>query len=383
MEYKGSLTSKLPQVGTTIFTTMSALATEYGALNLSQGFPDFPASRELIGLVNKYMWEDKNQYAPLAGVPELRTAISKKVERLYGLHYNPETEITVTAGGTQGLATAISSIIREGDEAIIFTPAYDSYAPYVELNGGRPVFIKLKHPDYHIDWDEVRKMINIRTRLIIINSPHNPTGAMLGPEDLEKLANLVRNSNILILSDEVYEHITFDGKPHLSIASVPELAERSFIVFSFGKTFHVTGWKIGYVMAPENMMREFRKIHQFEVFCVNTPIQYAFAEYLQNEANYLINHFYQAKRDRFLHAIQGSRFKVLPCSGTYFQLLDYSAISEEKDTDFVIRLIKEHGIAAIPVSVFYQVPTHNHVLRFCFAKQDETLDRAGEILKGI
>ena len=383
MEYKGSLTSKLPQVGTTIFTTMSALATEHGALNLSQGFPDFPASRELIGLVNKYMWEDKNQYAPLAGVPELRTAISKKVERLYGLHYNPETEITVTAGGTQGLATAISSIIREGDEAIIFTPAYDSYAPYVELNGGRPVFIKLKHPDYHIDWDEVRKMINIRTRLIIINSPHNPTGAMLGPEDLEKLANLVRNSNILILSDEVYEHITFDGKPHLSIASVPELAERSFIVFSFGKTFHVTGWKIGYVMAPENMMREFRKIHQFEVFCVNTPIQYAFAEYLQNEANYLINHFYQTKRDRFLHAIQGSRFKVLPCSGTYFQLLDYSAISEEKDTDFVIRLIKEHGIAAIPVSVFYQVPTHNHVLRFCFAKQDETLDRAGEILRSI
>ena len=383
MEYKGSLTSKLPQVGTTIFTTMSALATEHGALNLSQGFPDFPASRELIGLVNKYMWEDKNQYAPLAGVPELRTAISKKIEHLYGLHYNPDTEITVTAGGTQGLATAISSIIREGDEAIIFTPAYDSYAPYVELNGGRPVFIKLKHPDYHIDWDEVKKMINIRTRLIIINSPHNPTGAMLGPEDLEKLANLVRNSNILILSDEVYEHITFDGKPHLSIASVPELAERSFIVFSFGKTFHVTGWKIGYVMAPENMMREFRKIHQFEVFCVNSPIQYAFAEYLQNEANYLINHFYQAKRDRFLHAIQGSRFKVLPCSGTYFQLLDYSAISEEKDTDFVIRLIKEHGIAAIPVSVFYQVPTHNHVLRFCFAKQDETLDRAGEILRSI
>lgn len=383
MEYKGSLTSKLPQVGTTIFTTMSALATEHGALNLSQGFPDFPASRELIGLVNHYMWADKNQYAPLAGVPELRTAISKKVEHLYGLHYNPETEITVTAGGTQGLATAISSIIREGDEAIIFTPAYDSYAPYVELNGGRPVFIKLKHPDYHIDWDEVRKMINIRTRLIIINSPHNPTGAILGPEDLEKLANLVRNSNILILSDEVYEHITFDGKPHLSIASVPELAERSFIVFSFGKTFHVTGWKIGYVLAPENMMREFRKIHQFEVFCVNTPIQYAFAEYLQNEANYLINHFYQAKRDRFLHAIQGSRFKVLPCSGTYFQLLDYSAISEEKDTDYVIRLIKEHGIAAIPVSVFYQVPTHNHVLRFCFAKQDETLDKAGEILRSI
>jgi len=383
MEYKGSLTSKLPQVGTTIFTTMSALAAENGALNLSQGFPDFPASRELIGLVNKYMWEDKNQYAPLAGVPELRTAISKKVEHLYGTHYTPETEITITAGGTQGLATAISSIIREGDEAIIFTPAYDSYAPIIELNGGRPVYIKLKHPDYHIDWDEVRKMINLRTRLIIINSPHNPTGAMLAAEDLDKLANLVRNSNILILSDEVYEHITFDGRPHLSMASVPELAERSFIVFSFGKTFHVTGWKVGCVLAPENMMREFRKVHQFEVFCVNTPIQYAIAEYLQNEANYLISNFYQTKRDRFLAAIQGSRFTVLPCAGTYFQLLDYSAISQEKDTDFALTLIKEHGIAAIPVSVFYNVPEHNHVLRFCFAKQDETLDKAGEILRNI
>ena len=383
MEYKGSLTSKLPQVGTTIFTTMSALATEHGALNLSQGFPDFPASRELIGLVNKYMLADKNQYAPLAGVPELRTAISKKVDHLYGTHYNPDTEITITAGGTQGIATAISSIIREGDEAIIFTPAYDCYAPFVELNGGRPVYIKLKHPDYHIDWEEVRKMINIRTRLIIINSPHNPTGAMLTADDLEKLTNLVRNSNILILSDEVYEHITFDGRPHLSMAGIPELAERSFIVFSFGKTFHVTGWKIGYVLAPENMMREFRKVHQFEVFCVNAPIQYAFAEYLQQEANYLIHSFYQAKRDRFLAAISGSRFKPLTCSGTYFQLLEYSEISEEKDTDFAIRLIKEHGIAAIPVSVFYNVPEHYHVLRFCFAKQDETLDKAGEILRSI
>jgi methionine aminotransferase len=383
MEYKGSLTSKLPQVGTTIFTTMSALAAEHGALNLSQGFPDFPASRELIGLVNKYMWEDKNQYAPLAGVPELRHAISQKVEQLYGTHYNPETEITITAGGTQGLATAISSIIREGDEAIIFTPAYDSYAPIIELNGGRPVYIKLKHPDYHIDWDELKKMISLRTRLIIINSPHNPTGAMLTATDLEKLTNLVRGSNILILSDEVYEHITFDGRPHLSMASVPELAERSFIVFSFGKTFHVTGWKVGCVLAPENMMREFRKVHQFEVFCVNTPIQYAIAEYLKNEENYLISNFYQTKRDRFIAAIQGSRFHALPCSGTYFQLLEYSAISQEKDTDFALTLIKEHGIAGIPVSVFYNVPEHNHVLRFCFAKQDETLDKAGEILRSI
>jgi methionine aminotransferase len=362
---------------------MSALAAEHGALNLSQGFPDFPASRELIGLVNKYMLEDKNQYAPLAGVLELRKAISQKVEKFYGTHYNPEKEITITAGGTQGLATAISSIIREGDEVIIFTPAYDSYAPIVELNGGTPVFIKLKHPNYHIDWEEVKKMITLRTRLIIINSPHNPTGAMLGPEDLDQLANLVRNSNILILSDEVYEHITFDGRPHLSMASRQELAERSFIVFSFGKTFHVTGWKIGYVLAPENMMREFRKVHQFEVFCVNSALQYAFAEYLQNEANYQISTFYQAKRDRFVNALTGSRFTVLPCSGTYFQLLEYSAITDEKDTEFALRLIKEHGIAAIPVSVFYHVPTHNNVLRFCFAKQDETLDKAGEILRSI
>lgn len=266
MEYKGSLTSKLPQIGTTIFTKMSALAQQHNALNLSQGFPDFPASRELIGLVNKFMLADKNQYAPLAGVPALREAISQKVARLYGLSYDADTEITITAGGTQGIATAISSLIREGDEVLIFTPAYDSYAPFVELNGGIPVYVKLKHPDYHIDWDEVKKMITLRTRLIIINSPHNPTGAVLSATDLDQLSALVKNSNILLLSDEVYEHITFDDQPHVSIATRPELAERSFIVFSFGKTFHVTGWKMGYVLAPENLMREFRKVHQYEVF---------------------------------------------------------------------------------------------------------------------
>lgn len=383
MEYKGSLTSKLPQIGTTIFTKMSALAQQHNALNLSQGFPDFPASRELMGLVNKFMLADKNQYAPLAGVPALREAISQKVARLYGLSYDADTEITITAGGTQGIATAISSLIREGDEVLIFTPAYDSYAPFVELNGGIPVYVKLKHPDYHIDWDEVKKMITLRTRLIIINSPHNPTGAVLSATDLDQLSALVKNSNILLLSDEVYEHITFDDQPHVSIATRPELAERSFIVFSFGKTFHVTGWKMGYVLAPENLMREFRKVHQYEVFCVNAPIQYAFAEFLQRPENYNISAFYQAKRDRFRAAVEGSRFKLLPCSGTYFQLLDYSAISDEKDTDFAIRLIEEHGIAAIPISVFYNVPVHNHVLRFCFAKQDETLDRAGEILRAI
>lgn len=383
MEYKGALTTKLPQVGTTIFTKMSALAQQHNALNLSQGFPDFPASRELIGLVNKYMLAEKNQYAPLAGVPELRHAISKKVANLYHTVYHPDSEITITAGGTQGLATAISSVIREGDEVIIFTPAYDSYAPIVELNGGTPVFIKLKHPDYHIDWDEVKKMITLRTRMIIINSPHNPTGAVLAQTDLDQLSAIVKNSNILLLSDEVYEHITFDGHAHLSFAGHRELAERSFVVFSFGKTFHVTGWKLGYVLAPENMMREFRKVHQFEVFSANTPMQYALAEFLQSPENYNISEFYQDKRNRFRAAVAGSRFRLLPCSGTYFQLLDYSEITQENDTDFAIKLIETYGIAAIPVSVFYNVPVHNNVLRFCFAKQDETLNKAGEILRKI
>ncbi len=383
MQYKGSITTKLPQVGTTIFTEINQVAQQHNALNLSQGFPDFPASRELIGLVNKYMLADKNQYAPLAGVPELRQALSTKVQKLYGSEYNPESEITITAGGTQAIATAISSVIHQGDEVIIFTPAYDCYAPFVELNGGVPVFIKLKHPDYHINWDEVKKMISHRTRMIIINSPHNPTGAVLSAEDLNQLSGLVKNSNILVLSDEVYEHITFDGKPHLSMASRPELAERSFIAFSFGKTFHVTGWKMGYVLAPQNLMREFRKVHQYEVFCVNAPIQYAFAEYLQDESHYQISDYYQAKRDKFREAVNGSRFAILPSSGTYFQLLDYSAITDEKDTDFVIRLIEEYKIAAIPVSVFYNIPDYQHVLRFCFAKQDETLYQAGEILRGI
>lgn len=383
MQYKGSITSKLPQVGTTIFTTMSALATEHKAINLSQGFPDFPASRELIGLVNKYMLADKNQYAPLAGIPELRKQLCQKMERLYGQPYNSNSEITITAGGTQAIATAITATIREGDEVIIFTPSYDCYAPFVELNGGQPVFIKLKHPDYHIDWNEVRLMITRKTRMIIINTPHNPTGAVLRRDDLDQLAQLVKGSNILVLSDEVYEHISFDGKKHVSVAAHSDLADRSFIVFSFGKTFHVTGWKMGYVLAPENLMKEFRKVHQYEVFCVNAPIQYAFAEYLENEANYQISDFYQAKRDLFQKVVSGSRFNILTCSGTYFQLLDYSGITDEKDTEYAIRLIKENGIAGIPVSVFYNVPEHNNVLRFCFAKSDDTLKRAGEILSSI
>ena len=383
MNYPGSLTSKLPSVGTTIFTTMSALATQHNAINLSQGFPDFPVSKVLVDLVYKYMMEGKNQYAPLAGIPPLRKTLCDKMERLYGTSYNWETEITITAGGTQAIATAISSVIREGDEVIIFSPAYDCYAPFVELNGGQPVFIKLKYPDYHIDWEEVKKMITRRTRMIIVNSPHNPTGAVFTEQDLEQLAHLVHGSNILVLSDEVYEHITFDGKAHMSVARNPLLADRSFVVFSFGKTFHVTGWKMGYVLAPENLMKEFRKVHQYEVFCVNAPIQYAFAEFLGDAKNYQIDKFYEQKRDLFRQSIQGSRFKLLPCSGTYFQLLDYSEITNERDTDYAIRLIKENGIAAIPVSVFYNVPEYNKVLRFCFAKHDDTLLEAGKILSLI
>ncbi len=383
MQFPGSVSSKFPQMGTTIFTKMSALANQHNAINLAQGFPDFPVNQTLIDLVHKYMTLGKNQYAPLGGVPELTQAISKKVETFFGTHYDAATEITVTAGGTQGLASAIAAVVREGDEVIIFTPAYDSYAPVVELHGGVPVFIRLKHPSYHIDWEEVKRMITRKTRLVIINSPHNPTGTILTQTDLDQLAHLVANSNILVLSDEVYEHIAFDGKPHVSVAAHPKLAERSLVVFSFGKTFHATGWKLGYVLAPANLMAEFRKVHQYDVFSCNTPIQYALADYMQTEGVFNINEMYQHKRDYFLEQVKGSRFKPLQSSGTYFQLLDFSDITQEADTDFAVRMTTEFGLASIPVSVFYNTPTDHKVLRFCFAKQDETLAKAGEILRKI
>lgn len=383
MQLSAPISTKMPAVQTTIFTKMSALAAQHNALNLSQGFPDFPASRKLISLVNKYMLQDKNQYAPMAGVPELRKIISQKIEKLYGTTYDADREITITAGGTQALSAAISSLIKEGDEVIIFTPAYDSYGPVVQLNGGNPVYIKLRFPDYTVNWDEVKTMLSHRTRMIIINSPHNPTGAMLTPDDLDQLAHITNNSDMIILSDEVYEHITFDGQKHHSVCGHPQLAERSIAVFSLGKTCHVTGWKIGYAVAPAELMVEFRKVHQYEVFCVNGPMQYALAEFLMDEENYQIADFYQQKRDLFRAQIAGSRFTLLPCAGSYFQLVDYSQISEEKDTDFAERLVVEFGIAAIPVSVFYNAPEHNQVLRFCFAKQDDTLRKAGEILRSI
>jgi len=373
--------SKLPNVGTTIFTIMTQLANQHNAINLSQGFPDFQVSQKLIKLVEKYMKDGYNQYAPMPGVERLREVIANKTEFLYSYKYNPETEITITAGATQAIYTAISAFIQEGDEVILFEPAYDSYVPAIKINGGQPVYIQLKHPDYSIDWNEVTRAINLRTRMIILNSPHNPSGSVLSIEDMEKLSRLVQGSKILILSDEVYEHIIFDNNKHQSIARYPKLAERSMIISSFGKTFHATGWKMGYILAPENMTKEFRKVHQFMVFSVNTPVQYALADFLEQKEEYLeLGNFYQQKRDYFLNLLKGSKFKIVPSKGTYFQSLDYSAISDEKDYDFAIRLTKEFGIASIPLSVFYHDSIKSHVLRFCFAKSNETLERAAEKL---
>ncbi len=384
MNFPGSLKSKLHKTGTTIFAIMSGLANEYGAINLSQGFPDFDVSKELISLVNKHMLEGHNQYAPMPGFRPLRLKIANKISRLYSASYDPDTEITITSGGTQAIYAAISSIIKEGDEVIVFEPAYDCYVPAIELNGGIPVQLQLKGPDFHIDWNEVKKMINQKTRMIMINSPHNPTGAIVTAKDMHQLEKITHNRDIIILSDEVYEHVIFDGYEHQSVMRYPKLAERSFVVFSFGKTFHATGWKTGYCVAPEKLMSEFRKVHQFMVFSVNTPIQMALADFMEQDAHYSgIQEFYQEKRDLFQNLIKGSRFKPLTCSGSYFQLLDYSAISDEKDTDFAIRLTKEHGVAAIPVSVFYKNPVDNRLLRFCFAKQSATLEAAAKKLCAI
>lgn len=380
-KFKEHIFSKLPQTGTSVFAVMSQLANEHKAVNLSQGFPDFPISAELIDKVHHYMKKGFNQYAPMPGVAELRKAIAVMFDYNHGAKYNPDTEINITAGATQGLYSAISTFVRPGDEVIVFEPAYDSYAPAVEVNQGRVKYSKLLFPDFRINWDELPKLITHNTRMIVINTPHNPTGSVLSADDLRRLEKLTRGTDIIILSDEVYEHLIFDGKQHQSASRFPELASRSLVVGSFGKTFHATGWKIGFVLAPENLMKEFRKVHQFVVFAVNTPIQYAMADYLGNPDNYLsLGKFYQKKRDYFAKAVSSSRFKIIPSYGTYFQLLDYSQISDEKEMDFATRLIKENGIAGIPVSPFYQKKNDNRVLRFCFAKQESTLKRAAEIL---
>ena len=384
MKYRNAIQSKLPHVGTTIFTVMSKLSNECKAINLSQGFPDFNGSQELISMVNEYMKKGCNQYAPMQGIIPLRECIAEKIEKLYSTKYNPDTEITITAGGTQAIYTAITAIVREGDEVIIFAPAYDCYAPAVELCGGRPVYVQLDYPKYSINWDRVRKLFNHNTKLIIINTPHNPTGTILTAQDMAKLEHITKDTNIVVVSDEVYEHILFDGYEHQSVARFPKLAERSFIVFSFGKTFHNTGWKVGYVLSPENLMAEFRKVHQFNVFAVNTPIQHALADFIKDEKNYSeVPQLYQAKRDFFNSRLKNSKFQIIPSAGTYFQLLDYSKITKEKDTDFAVRLTKEFGVASIPISVFYQKPVESKVLRFCFAKTEETLEKATEILCGV
>ncbi len=376
--------TKLPDVGVTIFTVMSRLANEHGAINLSQGFPDFQVDPELADLVDRYMKSGFNQYAPMQGVPALCEAISLKTSELYGHVYDPAGEITVTSGGTEALFAAITASVGTGDEVIVFEPAYDSYVPSILLSGGVPVFCRLRHPEYSIDWDMVRDTISPRTKMIILNSPHNPTGSVLSENDIAALIKIVEGTDIMILSDEVYEHIIFDGRVHNGMARYPELASRSFVISSFGKTFHATGWKVGYCMAPSALSAEFRKIHQYLTFSTFTPVQHALADFLKRKETYLnLPAFYQEKRNYFLSLIKGSRFRAIPSSGTYFQMLDYSAITDESDTDFAKRMTIEHGVAAIPPSVFYSKPVDNMVLRFCFAKKNETLEKAAERLCAI
>ena len=360
---------------------MSMLANQYGAINLSQGFPDFDVDPELISLVNRFMIEGHNQYAPMQGIPALRDNISEKVQRLYGTGYDQDTEITVTSGATEALYCAITALVRPGDEVLVFEPAFDSYVPAILLNGGIPVFVKHRFPDYHIDWDDVRKAITSKTRLMILNSPHNPTGSALTQEDIVEFKKIAEHTDAFILSDEVYEHIIFDDFAHESMARYPELAQRSFVVSSFGKTYHTTGWKIGYCLAPSPLSEEFQKVHQYLTFASNTPIQCAYGQFMENTDAYeSLADFYQKKRDLFLSLINTSRFMAIPCRGTYFQILDYSGISNEADIDFSKRLITEHGVAAIPPSVFYHNRDDHRVLRFCFAKKDETLMKAAERL---
>lgn len=381
MKFESEIISKLPHHGQSIFSKMSALANTHQAVNLSQGFPDFSCHPDLVELVALYMRKGSNQYAPMPGVPALREAIAEKTHELYGSHYDPDSEITVTSGATLGLYAAITALVKEGDEVIVIEPAYDSYVPAITLNGGKPVFVELRAPDYRIPWNELRKLINFRTKMIIVNTPHNPSASVMNSSDVQSLKDLVRGTDLIILSDEVYEHIIFDGKPHLSMAADPELAQRSIIVSSFGKTYHTTGWKIGYLLAPSNLMEQIRRVYQFMAFSASTPVQLAFADFLKRKDLYLeLPQFYQKKRDFFRNQLADSRFSLLPCYGSYFQLLQYDKISDEKDTDFAVRLTREHGIASIPVSVFYHHQLDQKVLRFCFAKGEETLEKAAEIL---
>ena len=384
MKFPGFINSKMPKMGTTIFAEMSQLANATGAINLSQGFPDFHCSGKLIELVNHYMKKGYNQYAPMAGVQSLREALAEKTEHCYSANYDPDTEITISAGATYALYTAITAMVKENDEVIIIEPAYDCYVPAIEFNGGMPKFVQLKSPRYQVDWNEVKKLVTNRTKAIIINTPHNPTGSILSANDMRQLEKLTKNSDIVIISDEVYEHIIFDGYEHQSVARYPKLAERSFVISSFGKTFHNTGWKMGYVLAPENLTAEYRKVHQYLAFSVNTPIQHAVADFLKDKSNYEgLSGFYQEKRDYFNKLLEGSRFQLASSAGTYFQLLGYKDITDEADTKYAIRLTKETGVAAVPISVFYHRPEDDKILRFCFAKENETLEKAAEKLRTV
>ena len=378
-----ALQSRLPNVGTTIFTVMSALAAEKGAVNLGQGFPDFGCDPALIDAVTEAMRSGFNQYPPMAGVPALRDAIAAKIAKIYGCSYDPATEITVTAGATQAILTSILCSVHPGDEVIVIEPAYDSYVPSIELAGGKPVFVQMEvgPQGYSVPWNKVAAAVSPRTRMIMINSPHNPTGSILRESDLRALSDIVRNTGILILSDEVYEHMVYDGAQHESVSRHPELAARAFVISSFGKTYHVTGWKVGYVAAPAALMTEFRKVHQFNVFTVNTPVQHGLARYMGDPAPYLeLPAFYQRKRDLFREGLASSRFRLLPSDGTYFQCVDYSAISGMGEADFAKWLTSEIGVAAIPVSAFYNQPRESGIVRFWFAKKDETLQLAIEKL---
>jgi methionine aminotransferase len=378
------LQSRLPGVGTTIFTVMSKLAADVGAINLSQGFPDFDCDPELVELVARHMREGRNQYAPMPGVLALREAIAAMYVDAGARRYDPETEITVTSGATEAIFCAVAAAVHPGDEVIVLEPCYDSYVPAIELNGGTPVFVPLRFPEYAVDWDAVRRAVTARTRLILVNTPHNPTGAVFTRDDITALADIADGSGILVVGDEVYQHIIFDGQRHESLALHESLASRSFVVGSFGKTYHATGWKVGYAAAPAALTTELRKVHQFVQFSTITPVQYAIAEFLAAGRGLEgIARFFQAKRDRFLALMEGSRFVPLRSRGSYFQLMDYSAISNEADADFAVRITREHGVASIPTSPFLHRQPAPHVVRFCFAKKDETLERAAERLRTI
>ena len=376
--------SKLPSTGVSIFAVMSRLAEEHSAINLSQGFPDFDCDPDLVEAVARQMRAGHNQYPPMPGVFSLREALSRKIERLYGRRYDPATEITITSGATEGIFSALTALVRPGDEVVLLQPAYDSYLPAVQLCGGRPVFVTLRRPDYRVNWDEVRRVVNARTRVIMVNSPHNPTGMIFDADDIRGLTSVLEHTDAIVVADEVYEHIVFDGRRHESMARHPELAERAIVISSFGKTYHTTGWKIGYCAAPRALSAEVARVHQFVTYTVNGAIQRAYAEWVDRDPMAEdVARLYQGKRDRFLQLLEATPFRPFPCRGTYFQMVDYSAITNERDSDFAMRLLREHGVAAIPVSPFLTDAEPGPVLRFCFAKRDETLERAAERLRKV